>query len=202
MLRILAALVLLASALAAPSLHAQAPIRIVGRLEAINGPTICNQRLTHRLECTRVYLVSRAVDLSLWTGQVVDLQGVDRGLLCTVIDVTQVQPASGHLAFSGNPTLGSTLTFTLTGPGMSFNAALLGSGPLYMPIDLSLGTLLVAPPIYLLGGGASIGSAQFSVQIPVDPTLSGYEAYVQSIHQTLGPVGPPFLGNAVCFAIR
>lgn len=192
---------LLLAALATP-LAAQSPLRMVGRLEPVPGPTICNQRLTHRLECTRIYLVSRAVDLNAWNGQIVDLEGVDRGLLCTVIDVTRIQPAAGTLQMTGTPALGNTLLFTLSGPGLSWNAALLGSGPFYLPIDLSLGTLFLAPPLYLLAGGASGGSAQFAVQIPVDPTLIGYEAFLQSVHQTIGPIGPPFLGNPICFAIR
>jgi hypothetical protein len=202
MLRSLATLTALALALATSSLHAQAPIRVVGRLEAINGPTICNQRLTHRIECTRVYLVSRAVDLSLWTGRIVDLQGVDRGLLCTVIDVASVQPAGGTLAVSGTPALGSPITFTLDAAGMNINAAFLGNGPLFMPIDLSLGTLFIAPPLYLLGSGVGNGPMQFTLIVPVDPTLLGYEAYVQSLHQAIGPVAPPLFGNPVCFTIR
>jgi hypothetical protein len=200
LLRLLAA-ALSVAALAAP-LSAQNPLRVVGRLEAVNGPTICNQRLTHRIECTRVYLVSRAIDLTAWTGQIADIQGIDRGLICTVIDVTQIQPAAGTLTVTGTPALGSTLTFTLTGPGMSFNAALLGSGPLFMPFDLSLGTLFIAPPLYVLAAGASSGSAQFSLTLPIDPMLIGYEAFLQSLHQPIGPVGPPLFGNPLCFAIR
>jgi hypothetical protein len=192
---------LLLGALATP-LAAQSPLRMVGRLEPVPGPTICNQRLTHRLECTRIYLVSRAIDLNAWSGQIVDLEGVDRGLLCTVIDVTRIQPAAGTLQVAGTPVLGGTLSFTLSGPGLSWNGAFLGSGPLFLPIDLSLGTLFVAPPFFLLAGGASGGSAQFAVQIPVDPMLIGYEAFLQSVHQTIGPIGPPFLGNPICFAIR
>jgi hypothetical protein len=71
-----------------------------------------------------------------------------------------------------------------------------------MPFDLSLGTLCIAPPLYLLGSGVGGGPLQFTLVIPVDPTLVGYEAYVQSLHQAIGPVGPPLFGNPVCFTIR
>jgi hypothetical protein len=69
------------------------------------------------------------------------------------------------------------------------------------PIDLTLGTLLVGFPVYSLGGGLGIGGIQLSANVPVDPLLVGFTAYIQSAHQALGPVGPGFLGNPICFRI-
>src|SRR5688572_29989905 len=118
---------LLAAASGAPLL-AQTTMRVVGRVVPNNGPSICLQRFTHQIECSRIYLVSNSIDLNAWNNQIADIIGTDQGVTCTVLNVTQVQPAAGTLEWSGSPTLGGTITFTLTGPGISFNAAFLGSG--------------------------------------------------------------------------
>lgn len=182
-------------------LLAQTPIRVVGELVPNNGPTICGQQLSHRLACSRVYLVSQSVNLNAFNGQIVDLVGIDQGVTCVVLNVSQIQLASGSLSWSGTPTLGSTLTFVLTGPGISYNGVYLSNFAAVIPLDLQTGTLLIAPPLYFLSGSAGGGQSQFSVTIPVDPALIGATPYLQSVHQTIGPVRPPFLGNPICFTV-
>jgi hypothetical protein len=192
-------ILLLAPLFLSPTAAAQ--VLVSGVVQPVPGPTICMQGETHLLECTGVFLRSSTVNLNSFVGQAVLATGSDIGLTCHVIEVSQVVYASLVLSRAGTPTLGQTVTFTLclysslSGDvyGIFFSAS---SG--FFPIDLSLGTVLLGPPVFILGGGPNLICADLPVAIPFDPSLVGASFWAQ------GVVGAPFLtqlSNAVCLTI-
>lgn len=191
---------LLALTLVTTGARAQQLVRVTGLLERVSTPVLCTARVTYRFACTDVFPVSSAVSFSQYVGQIITVEGTEAGGgTCRIVNVRTMDPhPAGTLQWSGTPTPGGRIRFTILGPGISAHALFVGTDKGYFPIDLTLGTLLLTPPIYTVDSGTSGGMVTIDVPVPNSPFLVGHTLYLQSLHSTIGPIGPPFLGNSIC----
>lgn len=190
-------------ALVVPAVAAAQPVSITGVVEKVSGPAICLQQVTHRLACTDVLLRSATVDLDALVGQTWTFVGQDVGVTCHVVEVESVVPPKAELGSCGTPATGCPLKITICPSGAigrHFLFAAAGSG--YAPIDLVTGTLLLAPPVIVLSQGPQrFPCVGISLVVPDQPALIGAHVFLQAAQQDVGPVGPPFLTNPICFQI-
>jgi hypothetical protein len=194
----------LACAFFASTLAAQ-NVCVSGEIVPLGGPTLCQQGETHRLEGTSVYLRSSAVNLGSFLGRVVEVEGVDVGLLCRVIDVAQVlDPTPVLLTSCGSPMAGCPVKVVVQGAGLGF--AILGASfggdfnPLGCgnnPADLH-GTLLLAAPVeVLVASTTGSGRVEVTIPIPASNAVLGLGVLFQGAHMTIGRQGPLRLANRV-----
>lgn len=190
---------LLASAAVVP---AQSPVCATGVIEPVGGPSICQQGETHRLAGTRVLLRSSTVNLATHVGQNVRIEGVDIGLLCTVVEVNVVTAPLATLEHCGTPMPGCAVKFKV-GPGAIGRWALLASfGQAFQPLgcvgrDFLDGTLLLTLPAVTVGFGMFTGPfGEVVLAIPNVPALSGTTLWLQGARQDIGPVGPVEFTNS------
>jgi hypothetical protein len=178
---------------------------VSGEIAPLTGPTICQQGETHRLAGTDVFLRSSTVDLNSLVGHNVEVQGTDVGLLCRLVDVSQVlDPTPVTLVHCGNPMTGCPLRVVVQGPGLGF--AILGAafGSDFAPLgcgnnpgDLH-GTLLLAAPVAVLAAAATgTGRLEQNIPIPANGALTGLQVLFQGAHMTVGRQGPLRLANSV-----
>lgn len=197
------------AALIAPALSAQ--VTFTGVIEKATLASFCQEE-SHFLTCTGfspssptgVLLKSSTLDLDKFEGKVTRFRAFPRGVECNIYDVFEAQiPAPATLAVCGNPVPGCPMRLRVGPTGVIGNYFLfLSTQPAFIPLDDTLGTLLIAPPLYFVGAGQTFGpTAAFDFTLPSNPNLSGKSLWYQGVRQDIGPVGPPMLTNAICFTI-
>jgi hypothetical protein len=177
------------------ALAAQAPVCITGLLEPLPGPTICQQGETHWFAAARVYLKSSTVNLAAHVGSTVRIEGTDVGLLCHVVDVTQIfDPAPVVLTSCGSAMLGCGVRVRVNGPGLGFVLLAASTTRGYQPLgcgSASLhGTVLLGQPIATLAGIVDgNGTVSALASIPANTAFLGAQLWFQGGHLPIGPVG-------------
>lgn len=194
--------VVVAFLLVVPALvQAQQPVCVTGRLEAVPGPTICMQGETHLLADTGIFLRPVNSLLTPYEGQVVQVTGVQVGLLCNVMDVLQVQPAPTQLVQCGTPAPGCAMRLTAIGPGIGFAMIAISNSVGFLPFSCNPttgieGTLLLASPAELLAAGPTgTGTLSHNFTVPSNNSLIGVSVVFQGAHATIGPAGPLTITN-------
>jgi hypothetical protein len=185
---------------------AQAQVCVTGRVTPVGGPTICQQGETHYLECTRVFLRSNLLDLNRFNGQIVRITGRDIGVTCRVLDVARVDPPPATLEWCGSPSTCCPVKFKVCPGGLGQAWLFLSTAPDYQPLGcgntLLGGTLLIAPPlIEVWSGMLTAGCGEVTIPIPCNNSLVGLQVWLQGARRDIGPIGPLWLTNAVCFRI-
>jgi hypothetical protein len=188
---------------AVTTLAAQAPVCITGVLEPVPGPTICQQGETHWFAAARVYLKSSTVNLAAHVGSTVRIEGTDVGLLCHVIDVTQIfDPAPVVLTSCGSAMVGCGVRVRVNGPGLGFVLLAASTNRAYQPLGCGAaslhGTVLLAQPIATLVGMVDgNGTVSALASIPPNPAFLGAQLWFQGAHLPIGPVGALELSDVV-----
>lgn len=180
---------------------AQAQVCATGVIEPVGGPTICMNGETHVLAGTTLYLRSQAFDLNRYNGQLMHVVGSDVGLLCNVLEVSQVTNARAMLNWCGTAMPGCSIKLQV-GAGAIGRWALFASfGPGYLPLGCGGlewidGVAFVQLPAVSLGGGF-FGAAWGEVVLTIPPSTSlvGTRVWFQGARQDIGPVGPVELTN-------
>jgi hypothetical protein len=186
---------LLGALLLGAALPAQNPVCITGVLAPVPGPTICQQGETHWFAAAGVYLKSSTVNLAAHVGSTVRIEGNDVGLLCHVIDVTQLfDPAPVVLVSCGSAMLGCGVRVRVNGPGLGFVLLAASTGRGYQPLGCGgatlHGTVLLGQPIVTLVGQVDgNGTASALASIPPNPAFLGAQLWFQGAHLPIGPVG-------------
>ena len=197
---------LLAVVLAAPG---SAQVVFDGVIDNATLPSFCQEE-THYLTCsfpdpsipTGVLLKSSTLDLDKYVGKHARFTANLVGVECDIYDVTAVQwPPPGTLTWCGAPVPGCPMRFRVGPSGVLGQFWLFAAlAPAFQPVDATLGTILLQPPVFLIGQGLTSG-APVDLTLPTDPAITGLSIFLQGLRQDIGPIGPPSLTNAACFTI-
>ncbi len=196
-------LVALSVALCASFLPAQlaGTVCITGRLEPVQGFTICQQGETHHLADTAVYLKSSTVNMVPFEGQIVHVVGRDIGVTCRVLDVSQITPAAATLTWCGSPSTCCPIKLKLCPGGIGRGVVVAGTTTTFQPVGCGAtgfldGTLLIANSVPIWVG--VLGTcADIPISVPCDNSLVGAAVLFQGARQDIGPIGPLVLTNVV-----
>jgi hypothetical protein len=177
---------------------------VSGEVQPLGGPTICQQGETHFLVGTGVMLRGNGVALDPHVGTIVTVSGPDIGLLCHVIDVTQVVTPAPVISVScGSPVPGCPLRVATQGPGLGLGLLAIGVGSAFQPLGCNGGpgtldgTVLLGTFELLVVGQTQTGRVDTTLVIPSNQALVGVTVGFQGAHMTTGRQGPVRLSNLV-----
>lgn len=172
------------SLLALSALAAAQHVTVRGKVEDVSGTAG-----EFTLDCANVSLSSTTVDLNLFVGLQVELQGGWNGSTTTpavaVADMVEV-PRSFEIGGGGK--IGSAIKPTVTGtPGaLAFTMGAVTTS--FVPFG-GFGTILLGTNAFPTGSGTipASGTLELSIQVPDDATLVGVDVFGQgAIVDTVG----------------
>ena len=194
--RILATLALFV----APALAQTATFTAI--IEPATQPSICQEE-THLVACNGALLKSTTLDLNQYVGKPYRFTAKLGGVTCNVWNVTAVAGAPATLTFCGSAAPGCPIRLRV-GPSGVIGMWFLWWSPssAFVPLDATLGTLMLGAPAYSLGSGpTATATPYFETVLPSSPALVGLTVFAQGARMDIGPVGPLQLTNPTCFTI-
>ena len=185
---------------------AQQNVCVRGLVERPPPFSFCVSQYTHEFRCANLKLVSNAINLTSFEGQVVEVCGpVTNSTVCRIMTVQSLVTPVDHLLISGP--VGGRIG---RGQPAQFD---LGITPALFWIMLfsdrfgfidtgGAGVFLLDPRFFPFADGFldATGSARVASLVPSDPTLVGARLYFQPVFVDLATLRPA-TGNADCFEI-
>ncbi len=166
------------------------------------GPSFCMEE-SHVVACNGARLRSLVLDLKQFEGKPFEYTATLAGVTCDIWYVTAVTPPKTTLVWCGSAAPGCPIRFRV-GPSGVIGWWFLWWSPkaAFVPLDATLGTLMLGAPTYYLGSGPTVGTTPyFETVVPSLPGIVGLDVYSQGAYMDIGPVGPLRLTNPVCFKI-
>ena len=166
------------------------------------GPSFCQEE-SHVVACNGARVRSLVVDLTQYEGKPFTYTADLAGVTCDVWYVTSVAPPAATLVVCGSAAPGCPVRLRV-GPSGVIGQWFLWWSPqtAFLPIDATLGTVMLGTPSWFLGSGPTAGAPPYhEAVIPNLPGIVGLDVHTQGAFMDIGPVGPLRLTNPACFTI-
>jgi hypothetical protein len=191
--------------LAAPASAQSLCVR--GLVEKAPAISICVNNATHHFRCANLRLVSSAVNLVQYEGQVVEVCGPVTSLSnCRTMNVQTVTTPVDQLVISGTTggriPRGNVATFDLGVTPATFWVLLFSPARGWLDLGAP-GVLLLDARFFVFSSGllGGTGKATFPSQVPNDAALANVNLYFQPVF-LVRPSFLPVMANVDCFQIQ
>jgi hypothetical protein len=178
-----------------------------GLVEKAPAISICINNATHYFRCANLRLVSSAVNLVQYEGQVVEVCGTVTSLSnCRTMSVQTVNTPVDQLVISGTTggriPRGNIATFDLGLTPATFWVLLFSPARGWNDLGAA-GVMLLDPRFFVFGSGILDGTGKTTIptQVPNDPALANVNLYFQPVFLPR-PSFAPVLANSDCFLIQ